>query len=185
MEHPRGVESTYANIARTPSMPASKLTEWCPNSNIVASAIGDVHISNDCPLGIANYNAYVMGAMGDSSSTSPDINLCNLNCTSGSGAGDFEKLCSYSCGLGYCPKGACYCTGMGKAKVPKVSGPVGYPIAGADANYEGLCNFACVYGYCPPEHVRKSPFPTSHFQLCLDILCFEAGRLRFIHSLDA
>ncbi|KAM0181840.1 hypothetical protein ACHAPC_003991 [Botrytis cinerea] len=120
--------------------------------NIVASAIGDVHISNDCPLGIANYNAYVMGAMGDSSSTSPDINLCNLNCTSGSGAGDFEKLCSYSCGLGYCPKGACYCTGMGKAKLPKVSGPVGYPIAGADANYEGLCNFACVYGYCPPEH---------------------------------
>ncbi|THV53838.1 hypothetical protein BGAL_0041g00240 [Botrytis galanthina] len=119
---------------------------------VICSAIGDVHISNDCQLGLANYNAYVMGATGDSSPALPDASICNLNCTSGSGAGDFQKLCAYSCAIGYCPKGACYCTGMGKAKLPKVSGPVGYPIAGADANYEGLCNFACVYGYCPPEH---------------------------------
>lgn len=121
---------------------------------VICSSTGKINISNQCEQGIANYNAYVMGAVGDSSIDVPEFQLCSLNCTSGSGAGDFQKLCAYTCAIGYCPKGACYCTGMGKAVLPKVSGPVGYPIAGADANFEGLCNFACVYGYCPPEHVR-------------------------------
>ncbi|KAJ8061682.1 hypothetical protein OCU04_009483 [Sclerotinia nivalis] len=122
------------------------------DDTVICSAIGKINISNECEQGIANFNAYVMGAVGDSSIAVPEVPNCSLNCTSGSGAGDFQKLCAYSCALGYCPKGACYCTGMGKAVLPKVSGPVGYPIAGADANFEGLCNFACVYGYCPPEH---------------------------------
>ncbi|KAI9651027.1 Glucan endo-1,3-alpha-glucosidase agn1 [Ciborinia camelliae] len=120
-------------------------------STVIASVTGKT-ITADCQDGLTNYNAFVMGELGDVSSAVPIIPLCSLNCTSGSGAGDFEKLCEFSCAIGYCPKGACYCTGMGEAVLPKVSGPIGYPIAGADANYEGLCAFACVYGYCPPAH---------------------------------
>lgn len=126
------------------------------NGGVVCSATGEGNISNQCVNGLSNYNAYVMGGYGEVSTAQPKQLNCQLNCTGGWGAGDFAPLCEYSCGLGYCPKGACYCTKMGKAVLPKPTGAIGYPIAGADANYEGLCNFACVYGYCPSEHVRRS-----------------------------
>ncbi|KAM3079161.1 Glucan endo-1,3-alpha-glucosidase agn1 [Clarireedia jacksonii] len=125
------------------------------NGAYVVGAQGS-EITNACngiQNGLQNWNSFVMGNNAPlASAATPTIPICGLNCTSGSGAGNFKQLCEFSCAIGYCPLGACYCTGMGVATLPPSKNVVGYPNANEDANYLGLCAFACNYNYCPPEH---------------------------------
>ncbi|KAM0653069.1 hypothetical protein ACHAO3_001982, partial [Verticillium nonalfalfae] len=59
-------------------------------------------------------------------------------CVEGNGLGGFAGLCQFTCELGYCPLGACYCTKMGEQrKYPESKNVLGYPAPGGDANYSG------------------------------------------------
>ncbi|KAF4944751.1 hypothetical protein FGADI_12471 [Fusarium gaditjirri] len=77
-------------------------------------------------------------------------------CTAGTGTGNFEGLCSFSCGRGYCPQPQCKCTGRGPAITPPAATSAGgYPAKGLLGEYTGLCNFACSRDYCPPGACSK------------------------------
>ncbi|KAI9154906.1 Glucan endo-1,3-alpha-glucosidase agn1 [Paramyrothecium foliicola] len=119
------------------------------NGATVASGAG-IAITNQCEAGgLANWNAWVGYAKGPSVSKKP-LAMDKRVCVEGNGLGGFSGLCKFSCGLGYCPLGACYCTKMGEQrKYPEQKDVMGYPGPGKDANYAGLCAFACRYGYCP------------------------------------
>lgn len=80
-------------------------------------------------------------------------------CFEGWGAGNFNGLCSFTCGLSYCPVGACLCKKMGPQLTLKSKGIVGYPISGETGDYSGLCAFACNYGYCPPSACGTTEVP--------------------------
>lgn len=86
-----------------------------------------------CNDGLANYNAWV-GSSSSSSGISADTpSLSDQKCINGTGAGNFQGLCEFACAYGYCPRGACLCTKMGKQRtVPKGTGVAGFPIAGGD-----------------------------------------------------
>ncbi|PQE12788.1 alpha-13-glucanase mutanase protein [Rutstroemia sp. NJR-2017a BBW] len=121
-------------------------------------------ITNACQGGIQNFNAYVMGSSAPlGTSSTPTIPICGLNCTSGSGTGNFKQICEFSCGIGYCPLGACFCTGMGVATLPPSKNVVGYPNANEDANYLGLCAFG-KSAINPPGGVLTIR-PTSNFDI--------------------
>ncbi|KAJ5889283.1 hypothetical protein N7504_010093 [Penicillium tannophilum] len=100
---------------------------------------------------IENWNAWVGSAMSSESiSVTPENSLSDEVCVEGWGVGNFGGLCSFTCGLGYCPVGACLCKKMGpQPTLPDSLGVVGYPIAGETSDYSGLCAFSCNYGYCP------------------------------------
>lgn len=109
-------------------------------------------ITAACQGGLANWNAWV----GEATSSQQTLQIPYLAsdkvCVSGTGAYNFAGLCDFSCKYGYCPVGACLCTGIGTQKTkPNSTGVVGYPKAGLDASYSGLCSFNCDLGYCPPE----------------------------------
>lgn len=124
--------------------------------------ISGADINSNCEDGIENWNAWVGMAQGDGvSPTSPPLTRAEQKCTSGSGAGDFAGLCRFSCSLGYCPVGACYCTSIGPPPtLPDPTGVQGYSGNG-DENYDGLCSFACNYNYCPSpacSTTKQPPF---------------------------
>jgi hypothetical protein len=64
----------------------------------IASAVGDVPIGG-CSQ--QNFNPYTCGANGPKSSASLDIN--SHVCVEGFGVGNFQSICKFACGLGYCP----------------------------------------------------------------------------------
>ncbi|TDZ17905.1 Mutanase [Colletotrichum orbiculare MAFF 240422] len=120
---------------------------------VVAEVSGKQDITDTCGNGgLSNFDAYVASAWSGSgpSVTPPPVD--ELVCVNGTSIGDFEMLCTWTCGLGYCPKTACVCTTMGKQPtLPKSTGIKGYPAAGRDSTFSGLCGYACDYGYCPDD----------------------------------
>ncbi|PVH71458.1 carbohydrate-binding module family 24 protein, partial [Cadophora sp. DSE1049] len=70
-------------------------------------------------------------------------------CVSGRGKDNYDGLCSFSCGFGFCPE-PCTCLITGDAKTPpKSNGKTGCPVVGLSADYIPLCAFVCSHGYCP------------------------------------
>ncbi|KAM7210667.1 Mutanase [Rhypophila decipiens] len=117
-------------------------------------------ISNSCPQGITNWNAWVGYQMGGSISATPSRTVAQQKCIKGTGPGNFQGLCQKACGWGYCPVTACVCQAMGAPPaVPSATGAMGYPIAGLDASYSGLCGFLCPLGYCPSSACSTTQVP--------------------------
>ncbi|CAK5284108.1 unnamed protein product [Mycena citricolor] len=109
-------------------------------------------ITKVCQGGITNWNAWVGGATGPSTSVAPSWSIydTNASCVAGSSVGNYIGLCSFACQYGYCPYGSCVCNEMGlQSKRPPPTTTAGYPAAGLDSTYQGLCSFDCTYGYCP------------------------------------
>ena len=89
-------------------------------------------------------------ADGSAVSATPTRTRSQQVCVSGTGIGNFEGLCNFSCNFGYCPISACLCKEYGAAiPGPPATGQMGYPAAGLDANYGGLCAFNCQRNNCP------------------------------------
>lgn len=114
--------------------------------------------------GQQNWNAWVGSQTG--SSVNKKVDISKWVCIEGTapGAPDFAELCEFTCGLGYCPPGACYCSNMGGQKdLPDEDTPgygsKGYPAEGAPSSFQGLCAFACNLGTCPPEHCDTEEHP--------------------------
>ncbi|KAJ5605270.1 carbohydrate-binding module family 24 protein [Penicillium lagena] len=119
-------------------------------------------ITDTCPHGIANWNAWVGGDTGPVVSAKPSLKLNEQECIAGTGAYNFEGLCSFACEYGYCPIGACTCQQQGAPKKkPTATSVTGYPLAGEDASYSGLCSFDCTYGYCPDTACGTTSAPLS------------------------
>ncbi|KAM0332543.1 hypothetical protein ACHAQA_002827 [Verticillium albo-atrum] len=70
-------------------------------------------------------------------------------CASGKGQGNFEGLCAFSCGRGFCPS-PCTCLSQGSVVPPPATSPMGYPLPNSGPDYISLCAFVCSRGYCPP-----------------------------------
>lgn len=134
-------------------------------SHTVVKVDGET-ISNYCPNGLTNFNAWVGFNWGESQDSplkkrsetsgnlpvSPPLSISEMVCTRGFGANNFAGLCSFTCQYGYCPEAACTCTNFGPQKeLPEATGTPGFPLPGASPAYGGLCSFACNYGYCPPS----------------------------------
>ncbi|KAF7856273.1 hypothetical protein EAF04_009801 [Stromatinia cepivora] len=117
----------------------------------VVSFSGSGEIETICANGYNNYDALVESVWSDNSVSVQVPSLRESVCINGTGFGDFEQLCTFTCGLGYCPRGACICSALGKQPtLPKETGVTAYPIG--DDSYGGLCSFACSYGFCPTAH---------------------------------
>ncbi|ETS79802.1 hypothetical protein PFICI_07331 [Pestalotiopsis fici W106-1] len=83
-------------------------------------------------------------------------------CAAGTGPGDFEELCGFSCKFGYCPP-PCTCTRYGTPEaMPEASDTIGYPANDHDLSYADLCGFSCSRGLCP-DYVCQSFFPGGGF----------------------
>ncbi|APA15443.1 hypothetical protein sscle_14g102130 [Sclerotinia sclerotiorum 1980 UF-70] len=121
-------------------------------SGTLIASVNGASITTSCTDGFMNLNAWVGSAVGEIiPAASPNLKISDQVCIAGNGTGNFNGLCEFSCALGYCPIGSCYCTAMGpQAKLPTALGVKGYPIASGNDDYDGLCAFACNYGYCPP-----------------------------------
>ncbi len=121
---------------------------------VVVELAGRMPITDECNNGYANYNAFVQ-----SSQSTPTISVApppvhNLVCVNGTGVGDFEAICGFTCSTGYCPETACVCTKMGKQPVPSPDVKVvGYPAEGRDSSFAGLCAVSCRLGQC--ERFKK------------------------------
>ncbi|KAF3762048.1 glycoside hydrolase family 71 /Carbohydrate-binding module family 24 [Cryphonectria parasitica EP155] len=72
-------------------------------------------------------------------------------CISGTGAGNYEGLCSFCCYYGYCPTGVCTCTAYSSTgnTAPATTGTDCIPLSDEDDSYLGLCSYAGNHGYCP------------------------------------
>ncbi|CCD56471.1 glycoside hydrolase family 71 protein [Botrytis cinerea T4] len=117
----------------------------------VVTFSGSKEIASICANGYSNFNAFVESAWSENSVSVQVPSLSDTVCISGTGSGEFEMLCDYTCGHGYCPRGACVCSAFGKQPtLPEWTGVIGYPIG--DDSFGGLCGFACGLGYCPKEH---------------------------------
>ncbi|KAF7937959.1 uncharacterized protein EAE97_007755 [Botrytis byssoidea] len=110
----------------------------------VVTFSGSREIATICANGYNNFNAFVESAWSDNSVSVQVPSLSDTICVNGTGYGEFEMLCNYACGHGYCPRGACQPT------LPEWTGVIGHPVG--DDSFGGLCGFACGLGYCPTEH---------------------------------
>ncbi|KAF3346520.1 Exocyst complex component 1 [Verticillium dahliae VDG2] len=126
------------------------------NGGLVASAIGAKPIG-ECQQGYYNFNPVIYLGWGASiAARSPPINIKDAACIEGTGIGEFEDLCKYTCKYNYCPVEACMCLKYGPLQGGNiVRGPPGYPAANRDTNYDGLCAVACSYEYCPLKYCGK------------------------------
>ncbi|KAM0145765.1 hypothetical protein ACHAPG_011470 [Botrytis cinerea] len=107
-------------------------------------------IATDCSstAGYTNWNAFTAFKTGEETGGESGLNLSDQKCIEGFGTNDFNTICVFTCGLGYCPPEACTCAQMGTPpKVPDVTGLTGYSANGM-IEYSGLCAFACLYGFC-------------------------------------
>ncbi|EMR89229.1 putative alpha glucanase protein [Botrytis cinerea BcDW1] len=106
--------------------------------------------------GYTNYNAYTGFQTGSAVTATPALNISEQVCIAGFGVNNFAGLCSFACGLGYCPYTACTCTNYGPQPTRPTAantpgyGTIGYPAQGLTSEYQGLCSFNCFFGYCPP-----------------------------------
>jgi hypothetical protein len=110
-------------------------------------------ITDACTNTIENWNAWVGSDVGDAVSAASPSYLSNMNCTQGTGPGDYAALCAFTCKYSYCPS-VCTCTAVGNPiPLPAVVGDNGCPAPGYDVTYLGLCSFGCNYGFCPAQCV--------------------------------
>ncbi|TVY12630.1 Mutanase [Lachnellula arida] len=84
-----------------------------------------------------------------SGSSSPTTGTCVAGTVAPGMSDNLSGLCSFSCGYGYCPTGACTCTSNGTPVPPPQTGTKGCALQGEDGSYAELCSFACSRGYCP------------------------------------
>ncbi|KAH7074285.1 glycosyl hydrolase family 71-domain-containing protein [Paraphoma chrysanthemicola] len=88
----------------------------------------------------------------------PPASTCTpvgTSCNQGTGEGNLQGLCVFSCERGFCPEKACKCTQRGKSlDAPVLSKVVGCPIDSMPTDswkeYIDLCQFTCERNYCPP-----------------------------------
>ncbi|CAG7936279.1 unnamed protein product [Penicillium salamii] len=131
--------------------------------DVVSGSAKGLEISSRCENDMNNFNAWVGSLRGKyqiAGSYETQADLADQVCVKGTGAYDFDDLCSFTCHYGYCPIGACTCEHRGVARTkPKATGTIGYPAEGRDANYGGLCSFACNYGHCPSKLCDTTEHP--------------------------
>lgn len=62
-------------------------------------------IASNCSTwnGYTNYNAYTGFQTGSAVTATPALNISEQVCIAGFGVNNFAGLCSFACGLGYCP----------------------------------------------------------------------------------
>ena len=81
-------------------------------------------------------------------------------CVGGSGEGNFQGLCDFTCQYGYCPEDVCTCLAFGSQKAaPPNTGRKGYPLVNLPGRcgYVGLCSFAYDHGYYPDTACGTDP----------------------------
>ncbi|KAE9574534.1 hypothetical protein CGMCC3_g9244 [Colletotrichum fructicola] len=113
--------------------------------------VSGIAITTDCSKtnGYANWNAWVGSAVAASSVSAKPNSRTDQVCIEGTGPlPGFATLCEFTCGYGYCPKGACHCTKLGaQVEVPRNL----HTWAGHEFSpyFDDLCTFACSHGFCP------------------------------------
>jgi hypothetical protein len=142
-----------STCSAAPSLPTSPAA---PTTTIVPSAGGGSSPATSTPETIPTTSPNVEPATSVSPPSAPastgsaPSSSPTGTCIAGTGSGNLEGLCSFSCNYGYCPAGPCTCTATGSpAAAPPTTGVQGYPLPGEDDSYPGLCSFACNHGYCP------------------------------------
>ncbi|RDW89657.1 hypothetical protein BP6252_01689 [Coleophoma cylindrospora] len=147
-------------------------------------------ISDSCDQNVMNYNAWVGSDTNDYGET-VTATIKDYVCTAGTSVLDFEGLCQFTCHLGYCPLGACYCTEQGpQVKLPTATSKECYPLEGLAIHQ--LQSFALIlrqlngmlrdfvsrYGYSDYDEycgtVDYSPYPTPTISPFNDPYC-QAG----------
>ncbi|KAI8297899.1 Mutanase [Colletotrichum sp. SAR11_59] len=126
--------------------------------------VSGIAITTDCSKtnGYTNWNAWVGSAVAAGSASAKPHSRTDQICIEGTGPlTGFATLCEFTCGYGYCPKGACHCTKLGaQVEVPKWKGIMAYPAAGKTSDYQGLCQNACNWGFCPGSYCDTAEHPT-------------------------
>ncbi|KAI8165718.1 hypothetical protein K4K54_008207 [Colletotrichum sp. SAR 10_86] len=106
--------------------------------------VSGIAITTDCSKtnGYTNWNAWVGSAVAAGSVSAKPNSRTDQVCIEGTGPlPGFATLCEFTCGYGYCPKGACHCTKLGaQVDVPRWKGITAYPAAGKTSDYQGLCS---------------------------------------------
>lgn len=139
----------HGSVSFTGHSGSVEITVTRGGSTVVSVLGEDIFSGCSNTLGIENWNAWVGSKMAGNGVSAIPASLADQVCVEGWGKGNFNGLCEFTCGLGYCPVGACVCTKMGPPPTkPKATGIQGYPTAGESPSYSGLCSFACNYGGC-------------------------------------
>ncbi|KAK7756794.1 Glucan endo-1,3-alpha-glucosidase agn1 [Diatrype stigma] len=152
------------------------------NGKTVAQ-INGAAITTACTQNIENWNAWVGSATAGSGGVTPPATTTpptttaappatttttppstptygSQVCVGGTGEGNFEGLCDFTCQYGYCPTGVCTCLAYGTQKtLPPATGKAGYPLVNEDGRcgYVGLCSFVYNYGYYPASACGTDP----------------------------
>ncbi|KAJ5219441.1 uncharacterized protein N7498_001540 [Penicillium cinerascens] len=76
-----------------------------------------------------------------------------IGCIEGTGSGNYQDLCEFSCQYDYCPSPFCNCTATGTVNpVPLETSLTVCPVSDLDASFISLCDFDCKYGHCPSKY---------------------------------
>ncbi|TVY50548.1 Mutanase [Lachnellula cervina] len=137
--------ASQTGVAGSPATPSNTSTTAAASSIIPTSTIspGSAIQSTSASASTTPTQTTTSGAL------SPTAGTCVAG-TVGPGMSDnLSGLCSFSCGYGYCPTGACTCTSNGTPVPPPQTGTKGCALQGENASYTELCSFACSRGYCP------------------------------------
>ncbi|KAF6812662.1 hypothetical protein CPLU01_14853 [Colletotrichum plurivorum] len=136
-----------------------KLSLACLRPEWVPSATPNTTTSTAAPYVYSTQTsaAATTAKVSTTPSVPPSATISGPVCVSGAASpnrssGDFEELCSFSCGYGYCPPTACQCLEYSDTPrtAPDSDGPDGCPLEGVtDDDFIHLCSFACERGTCP------------------------------------
>ncbi|KXH25328.1 glucan endo-1,3-alpha-glucosidase agn1 [Colletotrichum salicis] len=120
------------------------------SNTIIVVSVGP-QITTECEHGMVNWNPWVGGSWSSRTvNVSPKLSLSEMLCTKGTGEGDFQEVCEFTCAHGYCPPGPCTCNELGGHKEePKIIDVDGFPAAGKSCVLTGLCSWSCNHGNCP------------------------------------
>ncbi|KAK1954649.1 hypothetical protein LY78DRAFT_686777 [Colletotrichum sublineola] len=120
------------------------------SNTIIVVAVGP-QITTECEHGMVNWNPWVGGSWSSRTvNASLKLSLLEMLCTKGTGEGDFQEVCEFTCAYGYCPLGPCTCNELGGHKEePKIIDVDGFPAAGKSCVLTGLCSWSCNHGNCP------------------------------------
>ncbi|KAL1865122.1 Glucan endo-1,3-alpha-glucosidase agn1 [Paecilomyces lecythidis] len=157
---PAGGIGVYHGSVSTNGLTGDVVVTLSSGGTQIAQVNGEA-ITRDCSENenYENFNAWTGSATSSRivSATTP-LNLDELACTKGTGKGDMQELCEFTCKYGYCPVGACTCLALGTAQSPPdIVDIQGYPGPGKDCNYIGLCSYACNHGFCPDNACSTDP----------------------------
>ncbi|KAH8658315.1 glycosyl hydrolase family 71-domain-containing protein [Xylariales sp. PMI_506] len=161
---PEGGAGLYYATFALPDLDSGEFGVWLYRDDGTGFHLSStVEINHTCTNDITNWNAYVSSTYGGEVDFSQDVS--DYVCVKGWGDGDFNSVCEFVCGLGYCPSSACVCQQWGAQPTTPTDGgtPVdGYPADG-DPNWDGLCAFVCGLGdeYCSKYSDYCSEVPTA------------------------